>query len=181
MKSPEGVAVDDYPTVVAWSVLMPAAIGAAVIGELALGATAELVVGYAVLSVGFYGANYAAQALLGSEKRADQQVTVQGSRWQRAARVLGQVKVGGVIVALETLKYNDTNKILYRAAVHCVGGSRSSSIGSATSKPGSVGPGGTVPVAVYQGKVVIEGHIGTRINRPRRLCCSCRTGTPACS
>lgn len=50
---------------------MPAAIGAALIGELALGATAELVVGYAVVTVGTVALQYGAQALLGSDKRAD--------------------------------------------------------------------------------------------------------------
>jgi hypothetical protein len=86
---------------------MPAAIGAALIGELALGAIAESVVGYAVLTVGLYGVNYAAQALFGDQKRADAQVTVRQPVAARR-RVLGQAKVGGVIFALDTEKYNDT-------------------------------------------------------------------------
>jgi len=144
---------------------MPAAIGAAVIGELALGATAELIVGYAVLSVGVYGVNYAAQALFGGEKRADAQVTVRQAVAPRR-RVLGQALVGGVIFVLETEEYesadDDKAKILYRGAVHCVGpvnilqyffGDIKTSLGS--------GAGGMVPDSVYQGKVVIEGHGGT--------------------
>lgn len=50
---------------------MPAAIGAALIGELALGATAELVVGDAVVTVGTVALQNGAQALLGSDKRSD--------------------------------------------------------------------------------------------------------------
>lgn len=140
---------------------MPAAIGAAVIGELALGATAEFVVGYAVVGVGFIGLNYAVQALFGEEKRADAQVTVRQPVAPRR-RVLGQAKVGGVIFALETKEYNDTNKILYRGAVHCVGPVDILQYWFGDIKTGlGQGPGGIVPDSVYQGKVVIEGHIGS--------------------
>ncbi|GAN52073.1 hypothetical protein ME121_6184 [Methylobacterium sp. ME121] len=153
---------------------MPAAIGAAVIGEIGLGGFAgasilgigaETIVGYAIITVGLYGVNYAAQALLGGEKRADAQVTVRQPVAARR-RVLGQAKVGGVIFALETLKYDnpddDKAKVLYRGAVHCVGpvtilqywlGDVKTSLGE--------GAGGVVPDSVYQGKVAIEGHPGT--------------------
>lgn len=144
---------------------MPAAIGAALVGELALGVTAELVVGYAVLTVGVTGLQLAAQALTGGEKRSDAQVTVRQPVAPRR-RPYGQALLGGVIFALETKDYQDDNKILYRGAVHCVGpvdilqyflGDIKTGLGS--------GPGGIVPDAVYQGKVVIEGHIGAE-NQP---------------
>lgn len=153
---------------------MPAAIPAAlIVGELALPTGASLIigssgvalVGYGIIGAGIYGLNYAAQALQGSEKRADQQITVRQSVAPRR-RVLGQAKVGGVIFALETLKYDnpddDKAKILYRGAVHCVGpvtilqywlGDVKTSLGQ--------GAGGVVPDSVYQGKVAIEGHPGT--------------------
>lgn len=153
---------------------MPAAIPiAAVVGELALPTGASLIigssgvalVGYGIIGAGFVGLDYAAQALQGSEKRADQQITVRQPVTARR-RVLGQAKVGGVIFALETLKYDnpddDKAKILYRGAVHCVGpvtilqywlGDVKTSLGQ--------GAGGIVPNSVYQGKVLIEGHPGT--------------------
>ncbi|MGX9979085.1 hypothetical protein [Methylobacterium fujisawaense] len=140
---------------------MPAAIGAALIGELALGATAELVVGYAVVTVGTMALQYGVQALLGSDKRADHQVTVRQAVAPRR-RVLGQAKLGGVIFALETLKFNDTNKVLYRGAVHCVGPVQILQYWFGDVKTGlGAGSGGFVPDDVYQGKVVIEGHAGT--------------------
>ncbi|EIZ83696.1 fibronectin type III domain-containing protein [Methylobacterium sp. GXF4] len=143
---------------------MPAAIGAAVIGELALGATAELVVGYAVLGVGFIGVNYAAQALFGGEKRADAQVTVRQAIAPRR-RVLGQAIIGGVIFVLETTEYDnpddDKAKILYRGAIHCVGPVTILQYYLGDVKTGlASGYGGIVPDSVYQGKVVIEGHLG---------------------
>ncbi|MBA9063887.1 hypothetical protein GGQ91_003288 [Methylobacterium fujisawaense] len=140
---------------------MPAAIGAALIGELALGATAELVVGYAVVTVGTVALQYGVQALLGSDKRADHQVTVRQAVAPRR-RVLGQAKLGGVIFALETLKFNDTNTVLYRGAVHCVGPVQILQYWFGDVKTGlGAGSGGFVPDSVYQGKVVIEGHAGT--------------------
>ncbi len=148
---------------------MPAAVGVAILGEVGLqsiigttiaGVAAETLVGYAAISAGLIGAQYAAQALQGSEKRADAQITVRQAVAPRR-RVFGQAKVGGVIFALDTKPYQDTNKILYRGAVHCVGpvsilqyflGDIKTSL--------APGFGGIVPDAVYQGKVVIEGHAG---------------------
>ncbi len=149
---------------------MPAAIGAAILGEVGLeslvgttivGIGAETIVGYAAVSAGLLAAQYAAQALQGNEKRNDAQITVRQAVAARR-RVFGQAKVGGVIFALDTMPYQDTNKILYRGAVHCVGpvnilqyflGDIKTSLPS--------GPGGIVPDSVYQGKVLIEGHGGT--------------------
>ncbi|WP_148291124.1 hypothetical protein [Methylobacterium sp. B1] len=77
-------------------------------------------------------------------------------------RVLGQAKLGGVIFALETLKFNDTNTVLYRGAVHCVGPVQILQYWFGDVKTGlGAGSGGFVPDSVYQGKVVIEGHAGT--------------------
>lgn len=149
---------------------MPAAIGVAILGEVGLdavvgttiaGISAETLVGYAALTVGTIGLQYGAQALQGGEKRADQQITVRQPVAARR-RVLGQALLGGVIFALETVKYNDTNKKLYRGAVHCVGpvDILQYFLGDVkTSLP--AGGGGLVPDSVYQGKVVIEGHAGT--------------------
>ncbi|WP_070998811.1 hypothetical protein [Methylobacterium sp. C1] len=148
---------------------MPAAVGIAILGEVGLssvigttiaGVAAETLVGYAAISASLIGAQYAAQALQGSEKRADAQITIRQAVAPRR-RVFGQAKVGGVIFALDTRPYQDENKILYRGAVHCVGpisilqyflGDIKTSLPS--------GPGGIVPDSVYQGKVVIEGHVG---------------------
>lgn len=139
---------------------MPAAIGAALIGELTLGATAELVVGYAVLTVGVTGLQLAAQALTSGEKRSDAQVTVRQPVAPRR-RPYGQALLGGVIFALETEDYQDDNKILYRGAVHCVGPVNILQYFLDDIKTGlGSGPGGIVPDPVYQGKVVIEGHVG---------------------
>lgn len=150
---------------------MPEAIGVALLGEigleaiagteLVLGVTTAQAVGYVALTAGTAALQYGAQALLSGEKRADHQITVRQAVAPRR-RVLGQAKLGGVIFALETLKFNDTNKVLYRAAVHCVGpvtilqywfGDVKTSL--------AAGSGGFVPDDVYQGKVVIEGHPGT--------------------
>ena len=149
---------------------MAEAVGIAILGEIGLdaiigstiaGVSAETLVGYAALTVGSMGLQYGVQALLGSEKRAEHQVTVRQAVAPRR-RVLGQAKLGGVIFALETLKFNATNKVLYRGAVHCVGpvtilqywfGDVKTSLGS--------GSGGFVPDGVYQRKVVIEGFAGT--------------------
>ena len=149
---------------------MPAAIGVAILGEVGLdaiigstlaGVSAETLVGYAALTVGTIGLQYGAQALLGGEKRADHQITVRQAVAPRR-RVLGQAKLGGVIFALDTLKYNDTNKVLYRGAVHCVGPVAILQYWLGDVKTGlAAGPGGSVPDSVYQGKVVIEGHAGT--------------------
>lgn len=140
---------------------MPAAIGAALIGELALGATAELVVGYAVLSVGLLGLQYGAQALQGDQKRADHQVTVRQAVAPRR-RPYGRVKYGGVIFALETLPYQDQNKLLVRGAVHCVGPVAIEQYWLGDVRTGlPEGAGGIVPDHVYQGKISIEGHAGT--------------------
>lgn len=140
---------------------MPAAIGAALIGELALGATAELVVGYAVLSVGLMGLQYGAQALQGDQKRADHQVTVRQPVAPRR-RPYGRVKYGGVIFALETRPYGESNRILVRGAVHCVGPVAIEQYWFGDVRTGlPEGAGGVVPDRVYQGKVVIEGHPGT--------------------
>ncbi|MFB0491820.1 hypothetical protein ABIE45_004406 [Methylobacterium sp. OAE515] len=149
---------------------MPAAIGVAILGEVGLdaiigstiaGVSAETLVGYAALTVGTIGLQYGAQALLGGEKRADHQITVRQAVAPRR-RVLGQAKLGGVIFALDTLKYNDTNKVLYRGAVHCVGPVAILQYWLGDVKTGlASGPGGSVPDSVYQGKVVIEGHAGT--------------------
>lgn len=149
---------------------MPAAIGVALLGEVGLdaiigttiaGVAAETLVGYGALTVGTLGLQYGVQALLGSEKRADHQITVRQAVAPRR-RVLGQAKLGGVIVALETLKFNDTNKVLYRAAVHCVGPVQILQYWFGDVKTSlAAGSGGFVPDRVYQGKVVIEGHAGT--------------------
>ena len=149
---------------------MPAAIGVAILGEIGLdavvgttiaGVSAETLVGYAALTVGTIGLQYGAQALLGAEKRADHQVTVRQPVAPRR-RVLGQAKLGGVIFALETLKYNETNRVLYRGAVHCVGPVTILQYWLGDVKTGlASGPGGFVPDRVYQRKVVIEGHDGT--------------------
>jgi hypothetical protein len=121
---------------------MPAAIGVAILGEVGLdaiigstiaGVSAETLVGYAALTVGTIGLQYGAQALL-----------------------------GGVIFALETLTYNDTNKGLYRGAVHCVGPVAILQYWLGDVKTGlAAGAGGSVPDSVCQSKVVIEGHAGT--------------------
>ncbi|KTS01968.1 hypothetical protein SB2_28025 [Methylobacterium radiotolerans] len=153
---------------------MPAAIGAAVIGEVGLGSFAgasflgigaETIVGYTVISIGFAGLNYAAQALSSGDKRADAQVTVRQPVAPRR-RVLGQALLGGVIFALDTMKYDnpddDNARVLYRGAVHCVGPAQILQyfLGDVkTSLPSGVG--GIVPDSVYQGKVSIEGHNGT--------------------
>jgi len=149
---------------------MPAAIGVAILGEVGLeaiigttiaGVAAETLVGYAALTVGTIGLQYGAQALQGGEKRADHQITVRRAVAPRR-RVLGQAKLGGVIFALDTVKYTETNRILYRGAVHCVGPVRVLQYWLGDVKTGlAAGPGGTVPDSVYQGKVVIEGHAGT--------------------
>ncbi|MEG9525949.1 MAG: hypothetical protein MIL41_09260 [Hyphomicrobiales bacterium] len=149
---------------------MPAAIGVAILGEVGLdaiigstlaGVSAETLVGYAALTVGTIGLQYGAQALLGGEKRADHQITVRQAVAPRR-RVLGQAKLGGVIFALDTLKHNDTNTIMYRGAVHCVGPVAILQYWLGDVKTGlAAGPGGSVPDSVYQGKVVIEGHAGT--------------------
>ncbi len=144
---------------------MPAAIGAAIIGELALGAIAETVVGYAVLTVGVVGLQYGAQALLGGEKRADQQITVRQAMAPRR-RLLGRGKLGGVIFALETMPYSnpddDKAKVLTRGAIHCVGPIviQEYWIGDIRTGLAAGGPGGVVPGGAYQGKVSIEGHFG---------------------
>ncbi len=81
---------------------MPAAIPAAlIVGELAsrpgrgliIGSSGVALVGYGIIGAGIYGLNYAAQALQGSEKRADQQITVRQSVAPRR-RVLVRPRLG---------------------------------------------------------------------------------------
>jgi len=150
---------------------MPEAIGVAILGEVGLesiagtellfGITTAHAVGYVALTAGTVALQYGVQALLAGEKRADHQVTVRQAVAPRR-RVLGQAKLGGVIFALETLKFNATNKVLYRAAVHCVGPVQILQYWLGDVKTSlAAGSGGFVPDSVYQGKVVIEGHAGT--------------------
>jgi hypothetical protein len=153
---------------------MPAAIGAAVIGgEIGLGGLAgaslfgigaETLVGYGVLAVGITGLQLAAQALQGSEKKNDAQVTIRQPVAARR-RVLGQAMLGGVIFAFDTMKYDnpddDKARILLRGAIHCVGPVTILQYYLGDVKTGlASGNGGIVPDSVYQGKVAIEGHLG---------------------
>lgn len=148
---------------------MPAAIGAAVLGELALdsiigttiaGVSAETLVGYAVITGGLAGLQYGAQALQGGQKRADEQITVRQAVAARR-RLHGRGKLGGVIFFLDTAPFSNDRKVLFRGAVHAVGPLtvREFWLGDVrTALP--PGPGGVVPDAVYQGKVSIEWHPG---------------------
>lgn len=141
---------------------MPAAVGAAILAETALGAVvgtsaiAASVVGYAVIGGGLLALQAVVEALSPAQKRNDAQVTVRQSIPPRR-RGHGREKLGGAIFFLDI-----QGGVLFRGVVHHAGELsqiREFWLGDVrTSLAGQ--SGGVVPDAVYQGKVVIEAHTG---------------------
>lgn len=141
---------------------MPAAIGAAILAEVAAGTTlatsavAASVVGYAVISGALLAVQQIVEALTPAQKRNDAQITVRQAIPPRRAGH-GREKLGGAIFFLDT-----QGGVLSRGVVHFAGHLtqiREYWLGDVkASLTGQVG--GVVPDAVYQGKVVIEVRLG---------------------
>ncbi|WP_342163083.1 hypothetical protein [Methylobacterium sp. SD21] len=142
---------------------MPAAIGAAILAETALGAVvgtgalAASVVGYAVIGGALLALQAVVEALTPAQKRNDAQVTVRQAIPPRRGGH-GREKLGGAIFFLDV-----QGGVLTRGVVHFAG--RLSFIhefwlGDIHT---SLAPqnGGVVPDPVYQGKIAIESYVGT--------------------
>lgn len=141
---------------------MPAAIGAAILAEVAAGTTlatsavAASVVGYAVISGALLAVQQIVEALTPAQKRNDAQITVRQAIPPRRAGH-GREKLGGAIFFLDT-----QGGVLTRGVVHFAGQLtqiREYWLGDVkTSLVGQAG--GIVPDSVYQGKVVIDVRLG---------------------
>ena len=142
---------------------MPAAIGAAILAEVAAGTTlatsavAASVVGYAVISGALLAVQQIVEALTPAQKRNDAQITVRQAIPPRRAGH-GREKLGGAIFFLDV-----RGGVLSRGVVHFAGHLtqiREYWLGDV--KTGLTGQvGGVVPDSVYQGKVVIEVRPGS--------------------